>query len=161
MNNLPLIPVDLLKGTLTTLANPSKVVVRCLDDQCLEKNVSSVLENFRVIVLESLPDYLKHHPCVLDTYVHRPSVHGVLQAMAVSASDHLGMLSAVLLDMQEQGRGKDILSMRKFISKTESLEPREKKLLARSHFLRKLDSHIPLYQRKTFGVLHHKMQTTI
>ncbi|XP_068753805.1 sacsin-like isoform X2 [Montipora capricornis] len=130
MNNLPLVPVDLSKGTLTMLANPSKVVVRCLDDQRLEKNVSAVLENFRVIVVESLPDYLKHHPCVLDTYVHRPTVHGVLQAMAVSASDCLGMLSAVLLDMQAQGRGDDVLSLRKFISKTESLEPREKEIIS-------------------------------
>ena len=130
MNNLPLVPVDLSKGTLTMLANQSKVVVRCLDDQRLEKNVSSVLENFGVIVVESLPDYLKHHPCVLDTYVHRPSVHGVLKAMAVSASDCLGMLSAVLLDMQAQGRGGDVLSLRKFISKTESLEPREKEIIS-------------------------------
>ena len=130
VNNLPLVPVDPSKGALTMLANPSKVVVRCLDDQRLEKNVSSVLENFGVIVLESLPDYLKHHPCVLDTYVHRPSVHGVLQAMAVSASDCLGMLSAVLLDMQDKGRGDDVLSLRKFISKSESLEPREKEIIS-------------------------------
>ena len=80
--------------------------------------------------MESLPDYLKHHPCVLDTYVHRPSVHGVLQAMAVSASDCLGMLSAVLLDMQDKGRGDDVLSLRKFISKSESLEPREKEIIS-------------------------------
>ena len=130
MNNLPLVPVDLSKGTLTMLANPSKVVVRCLDDQRLEKNVSSVLENFGVIVVESLPEYLKHHPCVLDTYVHRPSVHGVLQAVGVSASGCLGMLSAVLLDMQEQGRGDDVLALRKFISKTESLVPREREIIS-------------------------------
>ena len=130
LNNLPLVPVDLSKSTLTMLANPSKVIVRCLDDQRLEKNVSSVLENFGVIVVESLPDYLKHHPCVLDTYVHRPSVHGVLQAMAASASDCLGMLSAVLLDMQAQGRGGDVLSLRKFMSKTESLEPKEKEIIS-------------------------------
>ena len=130
MNNLPLVPVDLSKGTLTILTNPSKVVVRCLDDQRLKKKVSSVLKNFGVIVMESLPYYMKLHPCVLDTYVHRPSVHGVLQAMAVSASDFLGMLSAVVLDMQAQGRGDDILSLRKFMSKTESLDPKEKEIIS-------------------------------
>lgn len=128
MNNLPLVPLELSKVTLTKLKNPSKIVVQELGKECLEKNVKDVLERLGVLVLKVLPDFLSNHPSVVGTYVHRPSAHGVLKAMAVSASEMgQGMHSAILLDKKVTDDEKR--SLRKLLSESSSLNPEEKRTL--------------------------------
>ena len=129
MNNLPLVPLELSKVTLTKLTNRSKIVVQELDEECLEENVRFALEKLGVIVLKALPDFLRNHPNVVGKFVHRPSVHGVLKAMAVSASEMgQGMLSAILLDKKVTDDEKRAL--RRFLSESSSLNREEKSTLS-------------------------------
>ena len=89
LENLPLIPLDLWKVpvTLTRLRKPSKVVVRRLDNNHLEKNLSDVLTNLGVIVMEDCPAFWNRNLGVLKTFVHPPTVHGVLKAIAISSTE--------------------------------------------------------------------------
>ena len=129
LENLPLIPVDLSKVPviLTRLRKPSKVVVRRLVNDYLEKNLSDVLKNLGVIVMEDCPAFWNHNLGVLNTFVHPPTVHGVLKAIAISSTEKgNGMLSAMMLDnVTNDGRR----SLRNFISKASSLDGQEKALL--------------------------------
>ena len=127
--NLPLIPLNLSQDpvTLTRLTNPSRVIVRSLGDDPLDSTVCEVLKALHVIVMQEYPPFLRSHPGV-ERFVHPPSVRGVLKAiMASSSLQNLndGMLSAILGKVPDDGKR----ALRKFISKAQSLYPKEKKLL--------------------------------
>ena len=129
LEKLPLIPLDLSKVpiTLTRLKKPSKVVIRRLDNDYLEKILSDVLTNLGVIVIEDCPAFWKRNLGVLNTFVHPPTVHGVLQAIAVSSKEKSdGMISAIML---ERVTNESKRALRNFISKASSLDPQEKALL--------------------------------
>ena len=129
LENLPLIPVDFsqVPVTLTRMTKPSQVVVRKLNNDRLDSTVCEVLNALGVTVIKECPIFLRSHPAVLETFVHPPSVQGVLKAMAASSSimgD--GMHSAILLDkITDDGKR----SLRKFIAKASSLAPEEKEYL--------------------------------
>ena len=129
LENLPLIPLDLSQVpiNLTRLTRPSKIVVRLVNNDHLDSTVREVLKVLGVIVMQECPKFLRSHPGVLETFVHPPSVRGVLQAMAASSSIMgEGMLSAVLLD-KVTSDGKQAL--RNFIAKESSLDSKQKELL--------------------------------
>ena len=129
LEKLPLIPLDLSKVpiTLTRLKKPSKVVIRRLDNDYLEKILSDVLTNLGVIVIEDCPAFWKRNLGVLNTFVHPPTVHGVLQAIAVSSKENSdGMISTIML---ERVTNESKRALRNFISKASSLDPQEKALL--------------------------------
>ena len=126
--NLPLIPVDLKKVpvTLVTLKKPSKVVARRLNDDYLDDAVVNALTELGVVVMHECPN--SFHPALTETFVHPPSISGVLQAMIVSSSTlGNGMLSAIMLD--KVGRA-GTCSLRKFISNALSLNSKEKQLIS-------------------------------
>ena len=129
LENLPLIPLDLsqVPVTLTRLRKQSKVVVRRLDNDYLETNLSDVLTKLGVLVMEDCPAFWNRNLGVLKTFVHPPTVHGVLKAIAIYSTEKgNGMLSAIILDkVTNDGRR----SLRNFISKASSLDVQEKALL--------------------------------
>ena len=88
LGQLPLIPVGTTETSLTLarLCQPSRVVVKRLHDDCIEDTLSNALMKLGVIIVNDLPVYVRHHPAVLGTFVHPPSVQGVLQAMVNSSS---------------------------------------------------------------------------
>ena len=126
--NLPLIPLDLsqVPVILTRLEKPSKVVVAKLDSR-LEKQVVNVLEVLGVMIMQECP--LNLHPALVPTFVHSPSVEGVLRSMAactLSPIKSVGMLSAVLLEnVDDVGKR----ALRNFISKASCFRQEEKALL--------------------------------
>ena len=129
LDNIPLIPLDLahVPITLTKLTTESRVVVKRLNNDCLDSAVSEVLKGLGVMVMEEYHVFLKNHPGVLNTFVHPPSVRGVLQAMAASSSTMgEGMLSAIVLDKVTSD---DKRALRNFIAKAPSVDPEQKKLL--------------------------------
>ena len=126
LENLPLIPLDLshIPITLTKLTTESRVVVRRLNNDCLDGVVSDVLKDLGVMIMKECPIFLKNHPGVLGTFVHRPSVRGVLKAMAASSSImDKGMHSAILLDFVTSD---DKRALRNFIAMAPSFDPQEK-----------------------------------
>ena len=132
LENLPLLPLDLsqVPVTLTKLTKQSKVVVRRLDGDCLDGTLSNVLKELGVIVMENYPDFLRRHPVVLNTFLHPPSVRGVLQALVVSSSAlGDGMLSAILLDKVKSDGKRSLKALRSFTAKAAALDRKEKKLL--------------------------------
>ena len=84
---LPLIPLGMTQTPvpLARLCSPSRVVVKCLNYDCLDDSLANVLKKLGLIIMNDFPPYLRHHPAVLGTLVHPPSVHGVLKAMAISS----------------------------------------------------------------------------
>ena len=101
--------------------------MRSLGDDPLDSTVCEVLKALHVIVMQEYPPFLRSHPGV-ERFVHPPSVRGVLKAiMASSSLQNLndGMLSAILGKVPDDGKR----ALRKFISKAQSLYPKEKKLL--------------------------------
>ena len=127
LKNLPLIPLDLSQDSiiLAGLKNPSRVVVKWLNDDRLNSQLVDVLKLLGVIVMKECPVSL--HPALLQTFVHPPSSQGVLHALkACSSKTSAGMLSAILLDkVDDVGKR----SLRNFISKAASLDHGEKQLL--------------------------------
>lgn len=127
LENLPLIPLDLsqVPVILTRLKNPSKVVVSRLNDDRLNNPMVDILKVLGVMIMQECPASL--HPALLQTFVHPPSVQGVLLALtACSSTMTVGMLSAILLDkVDDVGKR----SLRSFISKASSLDHEEKQLL--------------------------------
>ena len=126
--NLPLIPLDLsqVPVILTRLKKPSKVVVAKLDNR-LEKPVVNVLKVLGVIIMQECP--LSLHPALLPTFVHPPSVEGVLCSMAACTSSPMmsvGMLSVVLQqNVDDVGKR----ALRNFFSKASCFRQEEKELL--------------------------------
>ena len=88
LGKLPLIPLGMTQTpvTLARLCNPSRVVVKCLNYDCLDDSLTNVLRKLGLIIMHDFPAYLRHHPTVLGTFVHPPSGHGVLKAMVISSS---------------------------------------------------------------------------
>ena len=88
LGKLPLLPLTLSQTPviLTQLCLPSRVVVQCLNDDCLDEELTNVLKKLGVIVMSEYPTFISHHPAVLGAFVNPPSVQGVLQAMVVSSS---------------------------------------------------------------------------
>ena len=87
LEKLPLIPLSMAQTpvTLARLCIPSRVVVKHLNDDCLDDTLTNVLRKLGVIVMNDFPAYLRHHPAVLGTFVHPPSAKGVLKAMVTSS----------------------------------------------------------------------------
>lgn len=127
LENLPLIPLNFsqVPVILTRLKNPSKVVVSRLNSDRLNNLMVKTLKVLGVIIMQECPEIL--HPALLQTFVHPPSVQGVLHALtACSSTMSVGMLSAILLDkVDDVGKR----SLRSFISKASSLNHEEKRLL--------------------------------
>ena len=88
LGKLPLIPLSLVRTPVTVarLCHPSRVVVKRLNDDCLDDTLTNVLRKLGLIIMNDFPAYVRHHPSVLGTFVHPPSVQGVLQAMVISSS---------------------------------------------------------------------------
>ena len=129
LENLPLIPLDLshIPITLTKLTTQSRVVVRRLNNDCLDVVVSDVLRDLGVMIMKEYPIFLRNHHGVLGRFVHPPTVRGVLKAMAASSSImDKGMHSANLLDFVKTD---DKRALRNFIAMVPSLDPQEKTLL--------------------------------
>ena len=88
LRQLPLIPLSMTQTplTLVRLCQPSRIVVKRLNNDCIEDTLSNVLRKLGVIIVNDLPVYVRHHPAVLGTFVYPPSVQGVLRAMVNSSS---------------------------------------------------------------------------
>ena len=88
LGKLPLIPISMVQRpvTLTRLCHPSRVVLKRLNDDCLEDTLTNVLKKLGLIVLNDYPIFINHHPAVLGTFVNPPSAQGVLKAMVVSSN---------------------------------------------------------------------------
>ena len=71
--------------TLARLCHPSKVVVKRLNDDCLDDTLTNVLITLGLIVIDDCPTFVSHHSAVLGTFVNPPSAQGVLKAMVVSS----------------------------------------------------------------------------
>lgn len=130
LTNLPLIPLDLSQRPikLTKMATPSKVVTSKLSESedLLDSSLCDVLKALGVMVMNESPHFLKSHPGI-EKFVHPPSVKGVLQAMLSSSSVMgIGMHSAILSKVQDDGRR----SLRKLIAKVSSLSSKEKEYLS-------------------------------
>ncbi|KAL9966853.1 hypothetical protein ACROYT_G024983 [Oculina patagonica] len=85
LGKLPLIPLSMAQTpvTLTRLCHPSRVVVKRLNDDWLDDELTSVLMKLGLIVMNNYPTFLSHHPAVLGTFVNPPTTQGVLRAMVV------------------------------------------------------------------------------
>ena len=126
--NLPLIPVDpyQVPVTLVSLKKQSKVVATRVNADQLDGTVVKVLKELGVVVMTECPK--QFHPELTGTFVHPPSVSGVLQAMIVSSLTlGQGMFSAIMLDRIDDASKR---SFRKFISKVSSLQQDEKDLVS-------------------------------
>ena len=88
LGKLPLIPLSMEQTpvSLTQLCHPSKVVVKCLKDDCLDDRLTDVLKKLGLITMNDYPTFISHHPAVLGTFVNPPSAQGVLKAMVVSSN---------------------------------------------------------------------------
>ena len=123
-----MIPVDLYQVplTLVSLKKKSKVVAERLNDDQLDGAVVKVLIELGVVVMSACPT--KFHPELTGTFVHPPSISGVLQAMLVSSLTlSQGIFSAIMLERVDDASKR---SFRKFISKISSLRKEEKDLVS-------------------------------
>ena len=123
LRNLPLLPLDASQFpvTLARLTQPSKMVVRSLYGDHLEENLTDVLKELGVTVMQEYPVFLRFHPALTEAFVHPPSVQGVLRAMAAALPEMATGMQTVTADGKR--------SLRKFITKASSLEPEEKQVL--------------------------------
>ena len=139
LENLPLIPLDFAKNavTLTRLKKSSKVVVRALDEDQLEKRVTDVLKDLGVMVMDCCPSFLLSHRVALKTFVKPPTVRGVLQAMHVTSTERdRGMLSAILVGKDPEEKR----ALRNFFAKATHFDSKEKDLLLCLPLFEKLGS---------------------
>ena len=123
LQNLPLLPLDMshVPVTLARLAQPSKIVVRSLHGDHLDDTLAEVLRDQSVTVIQEYPNFISLHPAVTNTFVHPPSIQGVLRAMAAT----LPTIATGMLKVSDEGKR----ALRKFVAKASSLEPEEKKVL--------------------------------
>ena len=123
LRNLPLLPLDASQFpvTLARLTQPSKMVVRSLYGDHLEDNLTAVLKELGVTVMQEYPVFLRVHPALTEAFVHPPSVQGVLRAMAAALPEMATGMQTVTADGKR--------SLRKFITNAPSLEPEEKQVL--------------------------------
>ena len=123
LQNLPLLPLDMsqVPVTLGRLAQPSKIVVRSLHGDHLDDTLAEVLRDLSVTVIQEYPNFISLHPAVTNTFVHPPSIQGVLRAMAAT---HPTMATG-MQKVSDDGKR----TLRKFVAKASSLEPEEKHVL--------------------------------
>ena len=133
LGNLPLIPLSMSQAsvTLTRLCHPSKVVIKCLHDDCLDDALTNVLKKLGVIVMSEYPTFISQHPALLGSFLNPPSVQGVLQAMVVSSSKMAVGKFIQILRSEVSPKGKKRL--RSFLANVRPLSPEtEEFLLLRS-----------------------------
>ena len=87
LGKLPLIPLSMTQTpvTLARICHPSRIVVKRLNDDCLDDTLTNVLRKLGVIIMDDFPAYMRHHPALLGAFVHPPSALGVLRAMLISS----------------------------------------------------------------------------
>ena len=82
--NLPLIPCETEnKLELVAFSNSAMIVVKEYDGLSLDNGVEEILEKLDIVVVKSLPIYIKKHPMVLGKYVKSPSYVGILNVLVV------------------------------------------------------------------------------
>ena len=88
LQNFSLIPVSMEQTvvTLKPLAQPSTVVIKSLGEDVIDDTLIHVLTKMGGVVLTDCPDFILDHPSVVDTFVHRPDVQGILKTIVKLAS---------------------------------------------------------------------------
>ena len=72
--------------TLKPLTQPSTVVIKSLGGDIIDDALIHVLTKMGGVVLTDCPDFILDHPCVLDTFVHRPNVQGIFKTIVKLAT---------------------------------------------------------------------------
>ena len=123
LEGLPLLPLDMSEApiTLVRLKQLSDVVVRSLHGDSLDDAIVGALKELGVTVMQGYPRFLGLHPSVSKTFVHPPSVQGVLKALAA----FLTLKPTAVQTTTDDGKR----CFRKFVAKASSLSPDEKKVL--------------------------------
>ena len=123
LEGLPLLPLDISEApiTLVRLKQISDVVVRSLHGDSLDDAIVGTLKELGVTVMQGYPSFLGLHPSVSKTFVHPPSVQGVLKALAA----FLTLKPTAVQTTTDDGKQ----CFRKFVAKASSLSPDEKKVL--------------------------------
>ena len=100
--------------TLKPLTQPSTVVIKSLGGDVIDDALMCVLTAFGGDVLTNCPHFVIDHPCILDTYVHRPNAQGILDTILILASKFtVGRLSEVLIrEVSTEGKR----SLRSFLA---------------------------------------------
>ncbi|XP_078348598.1 sacsin-like [Oculina patagonica] len=108
---LPLIPLSMSQTpiALARLCYPSRVVVKCLNDDCLSDALTNVLRKLGLIIMSEFPTFISQHPAVLGSVVNPPSVQGVLKAMVVSSSKVAVGKLVEILQREVSPEGKQLL----------------------------------------------------
>ena len=124
LEGLPLLPLDMSKApiNLVRLKKLSDVVVRSLHGDSLDDALVGALKELGVTVMQGYPWFLGLLPAVSETFVHPPSVQGVLKAVAAFLSSKPTTAQTITDD------GKRCL--RRFFAKASWLSPDEKKVLS-------------------------------
>ena len=133
LGKLPLIPLSMSESsvTLTRLCHPSRVVIKCLHDDCLDDALTNVLKKLGLIVMSEYPTFISQHPALLGSFLNPPSVQGVLQAMVVSFSKMAIGEFIEIVRSEVSPKGKQLL--RSFLANVRPLSPEtEEFLLLRS-----------------------------
>ena len=88
LENFSLIPVSMEQTpvTLKPLAQPSTLVIKSLGEDIIDDALIHVLTKMGGSVLTDCPDFILHHPSVVDTFVHRPNVQGIFKTIVKLAS---------------------------------------------------------------------------
>ena len=123
LEGLPLLPLDMSEApiTLVRLKQLSDVVVRSLHGDSLDDAIVGTLKALGVTVMQGYPRFLGLHPSVSKTFVHPPSVQGVLKALAAC----LTLKPTAVQTTTDDGKR----CFRRFVAKASSLSPDEKKVL--------------------------------
>ena len=123
LEGLPLLPLDISEApiTLVRLKQISDVVVRSLHGDSLDDAIVGTLKDLGVTVMQGYPRFLGLHPSVSKTFVHPPSVQGVLKALEA----FLTLKPTAVQTTTDDGKR----CFRRFVAKASSLSPDEKKVL--------------------------------
>ena len=123
LEGLPLLPLDMSEApiTLVRLKQLSDVVVRSLHGDSLDDAIVGTLKDLGVTVMQGYPRFLGLHPSVSKTFVHPPSVQGVLKALEA----FLTLKPTAVQTTTDDGKR----CFRRFVAKASSLSPDEKKVL--------------------------------
>ena len=133
LGKLPLIPLSMSQTSvsLTRLCHPSRVVIKCFHDDCLDDALTDVLKKLGLIVMSEYPTFISQHPALLGSFLNPPSVQGVLQAMVVSSSKMAVGKFIEIVRSEVSPKGKQLL--RSFLANVRQLSPgTEEFLLLRS-----------------------------
>ena len=106
-----MIPLSMPKTpvTLTRLCHPSTVVAKSLGGDVIDDALTDVLTKLGLVVLRDCPTFISHHPAVLGTFIHRPTVQGILKAMVISASKLAEGTFSDIVRSRVSTKGKQIL----------------------------------------------------